>query len=100
MKEIWVGGVHTDVSDWDGKMASFNWEGVRADIPTTLACLLVNLYARNYDSLGLGPGDDIIGEMRLLLTRELEENVDITNQISIGEDRVRSVQNLSLVVFQ
>jgi hypothetical protein len=80
-------------------MASFDWEGVRADIPTALAHLLVNLDARNYDSSGLGPGDDEIGETRLLLTRELEEDVDITNQISIGEDRVRSVQNLSLAVF-
>ncbi len=101
MNEIWVGGVHTVVSDWDGKMASVDClEGVRADIPTALACLLVNLDARNYDSLGLGPGDDVIGETRSLLTRELEEDVDITNQISIREDRVRSVQNLSLAVFR
>ena len=49
MNEIWVGGVHTVVSDWDGKMAGFDWESVRADIPTTLAHLSVNLDARNYD---------------------------------------------------
>jgi hypothetical protein len=100
MNEIWVGGVHTVGSDWDGKMAGFDWEGVRADIPTALASLSVNLDARNYDSSGLGPGDDVIGETRLLLMRELEEDVDITNQILIGEDRVRSVQNLSLAVFR
>ncbi len=70
MNEIWVGGVHTVVSDWDSKMAGFNWEGVKADIPTALAHLLVNLDACNYDPLGLGPGDDVIGETRLLLTRE------------------------------
>jgi hypothetical protein len=100
MNEIWVGGVHMVISDWDGKMAGFDWEGVRADIPTALACLLVNLDVCNYDSSVLGPGDDVIGETRLLLTRELEEDVDITNQISIGEDHVRSVQNLSLAVFR
>ncbi len=100
MNEIWVRCVHTVVSDWDGKMAGFDWEGVRADIPTALACLSVNLDVHNYNSLGLGPGDDKIGETRLLLTRELEEDdIDITNQISIGEDCVRSVQNLSLAVL-
>ncbi len=49
MNEIWVGGVHVVISDWDGKMAGFDWEGVRADIPTTPARLSVNLDARNYD---------------------------------------------------
>jgi hypothetical protein len=24
MNEIWIGGVHTVASDWDGKMAGFN----------------------------------------------------------------------------
>jgi hypothetical protein len=88
------------VSDWDGKIAGFDWEGVRVDIPTALASVSVNLDAPNYDSSGLGPGDDITGETRLLLTRELEEDVDITNQISIREDCVRSVQNLSSSVFR
>jgi hypothetical protein len=62
--------------------------------------LLVNQNARNYNSSGVGPGDDVIGETRSLLTRELEDDVVCTNQISLGEDRVRSVQNLSLAVFR
>jgi hypothetical protein len=100
MNEIWVGGVCTVVSDWEGKLACFDWEGVRADIPNPLACLSVNQDTRNYNSSGVGPGDDIIGETRSLLTRELEDDVVCTNQISLREDRVRSVQNLSLAVFQ
>jgi hypothetical protein len=64
-----------------------------------LACLSVNQNTRNYDSSGVGPGDDVIGESRSLLTRELEDDVICTNQISLGKDRVRSVQNLSLAVF-
>ncbi len=69
------------VSDWDGEMTGFNWVGVRADIPTALAHLLVILDVRNYNSLGLGPGDDVIGKTRFLLAREFEEDVDITKQI-------------------
>jgi hypothetical protein len=88
------------VSDWEGELACLDWEGVKADIPNALAHLLVNQNARNYDSSGVGPGDDIIGESRSLLMRELEDDVICTNQISLGEDHVRSVQTLSLAVFQ
>jgi hypothetical protein len=100
LNETWVDGVHTVVSDQDGKMGSFDFEGVQADIPIALARLLVDLDARNYDSLGLGPGDDVIAETRSLLTREFEEDIDITKQISIGENCVRHVQHLSLAVFR
>jgi hypothetical protein len=100
MNEIWVGGVHMVVSDWEGKLACFDWEGVSADIPNAVACLSVNQNACNYDSSGVGPGNDVIGETRSLLTRELDNDVVFTNQISLIEDRVRSVQNLSLAVFR
>ncbi len=60
MNEIWVSGVRTVVSDWEGKLACFDWEGVRADIPNALARLSVNRKARNYDSSGVGPGDDVL----------------------------------------
>jgi hypothetical protein len=53
----------------------------------------------NYNSSGLGPGDGVIAKARSLLTEEFEEDVDITKQISIGEDRVKCVQNLLLAVF-
>ena len=100
LNEIWVGSVHTVVSDWDGKIAGFDWEGVRADIPAALAHLSVNYDVHNYDSLGLGPGDDVIAKTRNLSTREFKENVDIHKQILIGEDHVRHVQHLSLAVFR
>ncbi len=88
------------VSDWEGELACFDWEGVRVDIPNALARLSVNQNARNYDLSGVGPGDDVIGETRSLLRRELKNDVICTNQISLGEDRVRSVQNLSLAEFR
>ncbi len=70
------------------------------DVPIALAHLLVNLDAHNYNSSGLGPGDDVIAETRSLLTREFMEDVDITKQILIVEDHVRHVQHLSWAVFQ
>jgi hypothetical protein len=100
MNEIWVGGVCTVVSDREGKLVCFDWEGVQVEIPNALAHLLANQNARKYDSSGVGPGDDIIGETRTLLTREFDDDNICTNQISLGEDRVRSVQNLSLAVFR
>ncbi len=100
MNEIWVGGVPTVVSDWEGELACFDWEGVQVEIPNALARLSANQNAPNYNSSGIGPGDDVIGETRTLLTREFDDDVICTNQISLGEDRVRSVQNLSLAVFR
>ncbi len=50
--------------------------------------------------MGLGPGDVVIVETRNLLTKEFKEDIDITKQILIGEDRVRCVQHLSLAVFR
>ncbi len=100
LNEIWVGSVHTVVSDWDGKMAGLHLEGVRADNYIALARLSVALDARNYDSSGLGPGDDVIAKKRSILMREFEEEVDITKQVLIGEDCSRLVQHLSLAVFR
>jgi hypothetical protein len=65
-----------------------------------VACLLVNQNVHNHDSSGVSPGDDIIGETKSLLTRELEDDVIFNNQTSLGEDCVRSVQNLSLAIFR
>ncbi len=76
------------VSDWDGKMTSFDFEGVQVDVPIALAHLLVNLDVHIYNSSGLGPGNDVIFETRSLLTREFMEDVNITNQILMGENCV------------
>jgi hypothetical protein len=76
--ETWVGGVHMTVSDWYSEMASFDFEGVQVDVPIALAHLLVNLDVRNYDSSGLGPGNDVIAKTRSLLTREFMEDLNIT----------------------
>ncbi len=80
-------------------MGCLDFDGIRADISNALARLLVSLDARTYHSSGLGPGLDVIAETRSLLMREIMEDIDITKQISIGEDHVRHVQYLSLAVF-
>ncbi len=95
-----MGGVRTVFSDWDGKMGCLDFDGVQADVPTALAYLSVGLDAWNYNSLGLGPGLDVIAEMRSLLTREIMEDVNITKQILIRDSCIRCVQYLSLAVSQ
>ncbi len=41
------------------------------EVPNALACLSLNHDPRNYDSLGFGPGTDVIVEKRYILTSEL-----------------------------
>ena len=61
-----------------------------------------NLDARNYDSSGLRPGLDVIGETRSIFTQEIAEDEEdaVLKQISVGEERVRNDQFLSLAVFR
>ena len=82
-------------------MGVLDYDGVRVDVPTALARLLTNLDPRNYDSSGLGPGLDVVGETRTVMNRELGESEEATNQeMVIGKDRVRHVRHISLATFQ
>ena len=96
LSEKWVGDVRQCISDWDGEMGCLDFDGVRKEVPNALARLSENLETRNYDSSGLGPGLDVIGEMRSIFTQEIRENMDndVVKQISDGEERVRNVQFL------
>ena len=60
------------------------------NIPNALARLSDNLDARNYDSSGLGPGLDVIGETRTIFTQEISDDAcdEVLKQICVGEDRV------------
>ena len=57
---------------------------------------------RNYDLSRLGPGLDVIGETRTILTQEIRDDAgnEVLKQICVGEDRVRHVQFHSLAVFR
>jgi len=45
-------------------MGFLDYDGAQVDVPNALARLLTNLDPRNYDSSGLGPGLDVVGETR------------------------------------
>jgi hypothetical protein len=102
LSEKWVGDVGQCISDWDGEMGCLDFDGARKEVPNALARLFENLETRNYDSSGLGPGLDVIGEMRSIFTQEIRENMDndVVKQISVGEESVRNVQFLSLAIFR
>ena len=102
LSEKWVGGVRQWVSNWDGEMGCLDFDGVSKDVPNVLARLSENLDSRNYDSSGLGPGLDVIGETRTIFMQEIREDADddVLKQISVGKECFRHVQFLSLAVFR
>ncbi len=77
-------------------MGGLDFDGVHKEVPNALARLSENLGPRNYDSSGLGPGLDVIGETRTIFTQEIREHPGD----DVDEDRVRHVQFLSLAVFR
>ncbi len=83
-------------------MGGIDFDGIHKDIPNALAHLSENLDARNYNSSGLGPGLDVIGETRTIFTQEISDDAcnEVLKQICVGEDRVQYVQFLSLAVFR
>jgi len=96
-----VENVQKLTSNWDGEMGSLDYDGVQVDIPNALARLSSNHDPRKYDSSGLGPGLDVVDETRTIMNRDLGESEEATTQeMEIGEDRVRHVRHLSLAVFR
>ena len=89
----WVNGVHVIVgSDWDGPMGRSDFEGVREDIPYSIARLSTNLDPRNYDLSGMGPGVDVVGGINDFAARESEERV--------RQQLRSSISNMSLTEFR
>jgi hypothetical protein len=89
----WVNGVHVIVgSDWDGPMGRSDFEGVRVDIPYSIARLSTNLDPRNYDLSGMGPGVDVVGRINDFAARESEERV--------RQQLRSSISNMSLTEFR
>ncbi len=90
LSEKWEDGVRYCVSDWEGELGGIEFDGIHKDIPNALARLSENLNPRNYDSSGLGPGLDVIGETRTIFTQEIKDDEDdeVLKQICVGEDCV------------
>ena len=56
----WNDGV--PISDWSGALGDLDYDGIPEDIPNAIARLSRNLDPRNYDSSGMGHGNDIISD--------------------------------------
>ena len=71
-------------------MGGIEFNGIYKDIPNALARLSENMDPRNYDSSGLGPGLDVIGEIRTIFTQEIRDGAgdEVLKQICVGEDHV------------
>ena len=71
------------------------------DVPNALAHLSQNLDPGNYDSLGLGPGLDVVDKTRTYMNQDLGEGEEaMTQEMEIGQDCVQYVRHLSLTVFR
>jgi hypothetical protein len=70
----WKNGV--PVSDWEGPIGDMDLEGLDNGVAHTIARLSKNLNPRNYDSLGMGPGNDLVGEVYGFCDSDCEEGVD------------------------
>ncbi len=62
LMDEWMGGVQQVMSNWEGDIGCLDFKGVQVKVPNALACLSENLDSQNYDSLGLGPGSDVMAE--------------------------------------
>jgi len=92
LTQEWVGGTRKLTSDWDGEMGCLDFDGIRVEVPNALAHLSTNLDPRNYDSSGLGPGLDMVDEMRTMMNRDFGESEETTTrEMTIGEERVRDM---------
>ena len=51
------------MSDWEGPIGDMDFEGLDNGVAHTIARLSKNLNPCNYDSSGMGPGNDLVGEV-------------------------------------
>jgi hypothetical protein len=80
-------------------MGCLDFDGIQVEVRNALACLLAKLDPRNHDSLGLGPGLNVIADRRALLMREIPENEEEIHSVLISKDCVHHVQYLLLAIF-
>jgi len=82
------------MSDWEGPMGDMDLEGLDDGVARTIARLSENLNPRNYNSSGMGPGNDLVGEEYGFCESDSEEGNE-------GEDTSMSltINSLSLPFF-
>lgn len=98
LSKEWEGGVC--MSDWEGTLGDLEFDGVDERIPNALARLSRNLDPRNYDSSGMGPGTDVVGEITVAATLPwYESNIDDEPENCLST-RLRNVRHTSLSVFR
>ena len=76
-------------------MGDMDFEGLNDGVAHTIARLSKNLNPRNYDSSGMGPGNDLVGEVYDFCESDSEEGNE-------GEDTSTSlkINSLSLHFFR
>jgi hypothetical protein len=84
------------MSDCEGLMGDMDFKGLNDGVAHTLARLSTNLNPRNYDSSGMGPGNDLVGEVYDFIDSDFEEGH------LEGEDTSASltINSLSLPFFR
>ena len=89
----WEHGV--PMSDWEGPMGDMDFEGLNDGVAHTIVRLSKNLNPRNYDSSGIGPGNDLVGEVYDFCESDSKEGNE-------GEDTSTSlkINSLSLHFFR
>jgi hypothetical protein len=82
------------MSDCEGPMGDMDFEGFNNGVAHTIARLSKNLNPCNYDSSGMGPGNDLVGEVYDFCESDSEEGNE-------GEDTSTSltINSLSLPFF-
>ncbi len=63
------------MSDWEGPMRDMDFEGLSDGVSHTIARLSKNLNPRNYDSSGMGPGNDLVAEVCDFCESDYEEGI-------------------------
>ena len=86
------------MSDWEGPMGDTDVEGLNDGVAHTIARLSKNLNPRNYDSSGMGPGNDLVGEVYGFRDSDCEEGVD--EGVETSTTTALKISSLSLPFFR
>jgi hypothetical protein len=93
----WKNGV--PVSDWEGPMGDTDVEGLDDGVAHTIARLSKNLNPRKYDSSGMGPRNDLVGEVYGFCDSDFKEGSDEGEDISMTSTSLK-ISSLSLPFFR
>jgi hypothetical protein len=92
----WKNGM--PVSDWKGPIGGMDLEGIDAGVANVIVRLSKNLNPRNYDSSGMGPGNDLVGEVYGFRDSDSEEGVD--EGVETSTTTALKISSLSLPFFR